>query len=246
MAKNVYLWPECIGSAFTYSPQNRVTAETEFFGGWSQETEVTPRVRLTGQAEILPGNHAAWEIFLDRIAGGTAFFAITNQNLRQRQGWDVFPAVNTSGAEFWGPASNLGATSTYAGESAGATWRSIFCQLVGAHIATDGSLAVDGLLANEVVKAGTPLRPAGQSYRYTVREDATANGSGAATLKIGKTLRADLADNTNIRLPGDFAAFRLLSYAPGACDADGVETVTIEAHEVYESEITGGYAWRVD
>lgn len=242
MAKNVYLFPECVGTAVTYTPQFRTYAEADFWGAPVNVTEITPRVGITIEGEIVPRNHAAWETFLDRVASRISLFAITNQTLRQRQGWDVFPAVNSSGTEYW---RESGRTTTFPGGTPTSPWRTVACAANGAASADATSIAVDGLLPNEVIPAGSPIRISGV-YRHIVRTAASANGAGAATLQLAHPLRSSVADGATIAIPGDLGVYQLESYQPGPGDADGYETFQMAAREVYASEYTGGFTWVVD
>lgn len=68
----------------------------------------------------------------------------------------------------------------------------------GAQAAGLRSVTTDGWSAGATLKAGDLLKFAGHSKVYVLTADATADGSGAATLALEPALMAALADNESI------------------------------------------------
>jgi hypothetical protein len=97
-------------------------------------------------------------------------------SLGQRYGFETFANQNT-------------ATHT-AGVAADATGA-----LVGAHVLGATSISVDAVTIAGTFKAGDTLVIAGNTQRYAITADATANGSGEVTLAITPGLAQAYADN---------------------------------------------------
>lgn len=220
-------FPNGLAREFAYTAPYRVRAETSIFGGAAQRVEVTPRASVRVSGLVHKNTDDVFWTFVDRLAGGVNLAGFTDRTTRLRLGWDAKPALNTSGQEFW---IATGATSTYAGESAGATWRTIEVQAAGAASEGDTSIAVDGLLSSETIPAGTPLRIG--VARYFTRSAVTAS-SGAATLPLAHPLKADVADNTDIKIPGDFGLFQLAEMSLGDADVSHVQSFEMAFSEVF-------------
>lgn len=232
----VYMWPADLGGSTLYTHPTRIRATRQWDGGPGQRVEQAQRSFVEFSGEVVRANAPDFDIMLDRLDGGLNLVGLWDMEQRAQNGWDIEPAVDASGDEFWRAD---GRTSTYAGESANAPtgpWRSIFAAAAGGNSLGSTSLAVDGLLANEVIPRGTWVR-AGE-YRYRTASAATANGSGAATLTLAKGLRATVANNDPIRIPGDFFVGSLIA-APevSAAGVFGVRTFTLRFSEVYEAEV---------
>lgn len=240
MAKNVFPIPSGIVQSIRFGPQHVVAIETEFFGAPTQITEVTPRVRATVEGIVHKNNHADFWAWIDQMRGGEALAAFPDIPTRVRQGWDAQAAINSSGVEYW---RENGRTASFPGGTPTSPWRTANCQANGATSAATQLLPVDGLLASETVKKGTPVRIGG-AYRYRTITEVTANGSGEATLRLERGLRSAVADNDTITIPGDLSVFRLLREPQiGASDQIGVGPFSLEFGEVYSSEFTGGFNW---
>lgn len=239
----VYIWPWRLGETTRFGgTQNRVRSEIGVNGAPVQRTEIQPRLRAEIAGQAPPSVHDDLMIFVDRLAGGVSLAGIWDLD-RKRFGWDGEPAFNTAtGAEFWHVS---GGTSGYADNAAdGVTWRSISAAAAGVAAADATSIAVDGLLPGEVIPKGCLARIG--DYRYVVRAAVTANSGGAATLALSVPLRAAVADNQAIRLPGDFGVFSMVQQEIGPTDADGLTNFRLSFIEVYSDEFSDGFTYVVD
>lgn len=239
MAETVYIMPGVARSA-RYGDQFRVHAEPGLDGGPMAETEALARVPITVSGTVHTGNYPDLRIFLNRMRGGLGVAGLIDYAMRQQYGWDRIPAVDSAGNELWRAS---GATAAYAGEAANpptGPWRSIFAQAAGAHAADATSLSLDQLLAGEVIPKGCALRIG--DWRYMSTAAATADAFGAATVPIDQGLRAALADNDPVRIPGDFVLARLWpgQELMGAIDLHRRGSFELEFVEVYAGEISGG------
>lgn len=240
---NVYIWPRYITGSLKYSDQSRVRREVAINGAPSLAVEIEPRVTIEVGGTIARDRRPDLDIFLDRMGGGTAYAGLWDMD-RVRFGWDGVPALRTSdGAEFWHV---TGRTSLYNDDAAdGTTWRSIFALANGAASAGATSLAVDGLLPGEVIPRGSFIRIG--DFRHTITASVTANGSGEATLSLARPLRANVADNAGVRIPGDFCVCQLFGPPDiDAKDSDGVGDFKLTFLEVYAGEVVGGFTYVVD
>lgn len=236
MAENVYIMPPGILTGAGYGDQFRIASERGADGALLGATEIAPRAPFTMSGRVIRSNFPAWRIFRDRLRGGLGLAGLIDFEMRKWLGADLVPAVNSSGAEFWRAD---GLTSLYAGEGAGGTYRSINASAVGAHTEGDTTIAVDGLFSTEALLAGTTVRIG--DWRYVLAEDVTASG-GAATLTLSQGIRADIADNAAIRVPGDFMLARMApgSLRLGEVNAAGLSDFSAEFREDYSDEIVGG------
>lgn len=246
MAKRVYPWPDCLGDSSTYDPGEQTAAERGVFdGAVLGETEVPPRARVTIAGEAVRSTVDRLAIFLSRLAGGQQLAGLWDLE-RLRFGWDNVPAFGAAGGEFWTAG---GRTAAYAGEPANpptGPWRSVEAAAAGAASAGATGIDVDGLLAGDEFPAGT-LAQIG-FYRYVLRSDVVADGTGAATLPLAHPLRGDVADNAVVRIPGDFGVFALdrEQSSAGPTDGRGVTPFSLSFIEIHESEVSGGVSYVID
>lgn len=233
----VYIWNYCLGGSTLYAPASRVTTTTRWDGAAGQKVEQQQRSSVTLSGEVVRDGAPDFDIMIDRLRGGINLVGLWDMELRAQFGWGAKLAINSAGAEFWRAD---GQTNAYAGEAANpptGPWRSVFAALAGAHSAGATSLAIDGLLANEVIPRGDMIRIG--DFRHRVLTTATANGSGAATVAISSPVRSALADDTPVRIPGDFFVGSMASRPTlGQADIDGVRTFEIAFNEAYEDEHT--------
>lgn len=232
----VYLWPACLGGETLYSDPNRFRMTRRWDGAPGQKVEQAQRSRVTLAGEVVRALAPDFDIMMDRLRGGEHFVGLWDMEWRKQNGWDGHAALNASGAEFWRAD---GIVENYAGESANpptGPWRSVYAAANGAASYGATSLAIDGLLDSEVIPKGAMIRIA--DYRYRTLTAATANASGEATLSLASPLRAVVADNDSVRVPGDLFVGHLLSPVDvSPADVDGLRTFTAQFIEVYESEL---------
>lgn len=232
----VYVWPADQGAETIYADPNRLRITERWGGAPGQITEQSQRARVEISGPVNRTNAAEFDIAMDRLRGGQFLLAVWDMEMRKQFGWDVKPALNTSGGELWRADGN---TSIYNGESANpptGPWRSVFALAAGGASAGATSLSIDGLIASEVIPRGVMIRVG--DYRYRVTASVTANGSGEATLALSTPLRGPVANNTQVRVPGDLFVGRLASRVElGATDADGLRAFKIVLSEVYEDEL---------
>lgn len=240
MAENVYILPAGTLTGAAYGDQFRVASERAADGALIGANEIAERAPFTVSGAIIVETYADFHIFRDRMRGGMGVAGIINPQMRKTFGWDLIPAFDSAGNEYWRA---NGSTSGYAGEAANpptGPYRSINASTVGAHSADDTTIAVDGLLGSEVLPAGCLVRIG--DWRYILASTVTANASGEATLTLARGIREALADNDPIRVPGDFMLARMTpgSLRIGEVDANGVAEFSAEFREDYDSEISGG------
>ena len=231
----VYVWPAGIGGAMLYGDPTRIRATVRWDGAPAQKVEQQQRSTIEVSGDIVRDNADDFDIMLDRLSGGQNLVGLWDMDWRLQAGWDSDPALNSSGAEFWRA---NGHTSLYAGESANppsGPWRSIFAAANGAAAAGAASIAIDGLLANEVIPKGGMIRIG--DHRHRVLTAATANASGEVTLSLARTLRGAVANNAQVRIPGDFVVGSLVGREISPSDTDGLRNFRLVFVEVYESEL---------
>lgn len=85
----------------------------------------------------------------------------------------------------------------------------------GSHAARARSIAMDGFTAGATVKAGDwfQVGSGASTHLHKIVQDATANGSGVATLEIWPSLRATLADNASLTTASPKGLWRLAGNA---------------------------------
>lgn len=242
MASPVYVWPYCLGASTDFGAPIRITRERRLGGGPAQDVEIMPRAPIRLQGAATRAVRPDLDLILERLLAGG--LALVWDMERRRFGWDGRAAFSASGAEFWRADGQVGA---YAGEAANpptGPWRSVDAQAAGAASAGARTIAVDGLLGGETIPKGCPVRIG--DYRYTMLAAATADGAGAATLSIGTALRAAVADNATVTIPGDTAVCRLIEYTVAPTSVDGVTEFDFALREVYSTEVSGGFSYIVD
>ena len=86
-------------------------------------------------------------------------------------------------------------------------------KVFGAHAAGVRSIAMDGYTAAATAKAGDWFQhgTGSDTHLYKLTKDATADGSGLATLEIWPPLRAALADNDTFDITSPVGQWRLAS-----------------------------------
>lgn len=233
----VYLWDKNLGGSTLYTDPNMIRVTQQFDGARGQITEMDQRSRVEISGQIVRPNAPDFDIAMDRLRGGIHLLGVWDMEMRKQFKWNLGPAFNSSGAEFWHV---TGQTETYNNNSANpptGPWRSIFALAAGAAPSGATSLPIDGLISGEVIPRGTMIRVGDYRYRTTTR--VTANGSGEATLTLASALRANVSNNAQVRVPGDF----FVGYvAPGgievgASDVDGVRSFKLVIVEAYEDEL---------
>jgi len=248
----VYVWPVDVGGETDYSHPTRLRTTRGWTGAPGQQVEHIQRSTATLSGEVVRGLAPTFDIMLDRLDGGRNLIAIWDYELRAQNGWDLAPAINSSGAEFWRA---NGETAAYAGEAANpptGPWRSVFALANGAGAVGDTTLAVDGLIDSETIPKGSWIRAG--DYRYRTLAAVTANGSGEATISLAKPLLATVANDSNVRIPGDLFVGYLTASEFGAANVWGVRNFSLTLQEVYEAEIQAlstaspavGFEWTVD
>lgn len=235
----VYIWPHNIGGSTLYLPATRLRSTVQWDGGPGQKIERPQRSIVEISGEIVRANAPDFDIMLDRLRGGLHFVGIWDFEQRKQNRWDLKPALNTNGSEFWRAD---GLTSLYAGESANpptGPWRSIFGNLPSGGSINNATLTIGGLLANEVIPKGAVVRAG--DFRYRTLTAATANGSGVATVTLSTRLRETFTAGSPVRVPGDFFVGQLIGQPDiSQADVNGVRTFTVRLSEVYSDEVFDG------
>jgi hypothetical protein len=164
-------------------------------------------------------------VFRARSAVGTTAspFSFSQQNFaHDGQMWEaeisIPPMIRENAATFVAFLTKLnGREGTFTfGDPLGKTPRGTWAGsplLVGTHVARSRTLAVDGFTAGATVKEGDWLQfGTGTTTRlHQIMQDATANGSGQATLEIWPGLREALSDNTALVSSNTKGIWRLTS-----------------------------------
>ena len=241
MSRSVYIWPADIGGSTLYGDPNRVRTTEQWDGAPGQATAHVQRSLATISGEIVRRNAPDFDIMLDRLRGGINLVGLWDFEFRLQNGWDLEPALDSSGNEFWRA---NGRTSLYNGESDNAPtgpWRTVDATCNGGASAAATSLPVTGLLASEVIPRGAWIRIG--DFRHRVLTAVTANSSGNATLTLASPLRAAVADTATVTIPGDLFVGYLVSMDVSPADVDGVRTFDATFREVYSDEVTGGFTW---
>lgn len=232
----VYIWDDCLAGSTLYTPPTRVRTTAQWDGAPGQKVEHSQRSIVEFSGEVVRALAPRFDIMLDRLRGGLHMVGLWDYELRAQNGWDLKPAINSSGAEFWRKDGN---TSIYNGESDNAPtgpWRTVLATCNGGASAGSTSLPVTGLLDTEIIPKGHMVRVG--DYRHRVLTAVTANSSGVATLTLASPLRAAVSNGATVRIPGDFFVGSLIGQPDiGAADIDGLRTFTMRFAEVYEDEL---------
>lgn len=242
----VYIWPASVPvTKLHYGDANRIRTTTDWLGGQGQITDHQQRAPLIVEGTVWEEVAPDFDILEDRLRGGQHLFGLIDIGMRGQFGWDMEPAIDSSGNEFWRAD---GKTALYNGEAANppsGTWRSINALANGGAAADATSLAVDGLLDSEAIPKGVMIRIG--DFRYRVLAEATANASGEATLTLASPLRATVADNEDVRIPGDFfVGFLRQRPEISPLDHRRLRTYRMRFNEAYASEYSGGFTYTVD
>lgn len=234
---NVYVWPAGLINSALYTPPTRVRKTMQWDGAPGQKVEHVQRSVVEVSGRCLRTLAADLDIIVDQVRGGINLVAVWDNVFRLANGWDLDPALNSSGVEYWRAD---GRTSLYAGESAGATWRTV--SVTGTGSAGSTSLSVSGLLAGEVVPRGAWVRAG--DYRHRTAAAATADGTGNATLTLASELRATVSGSVSI--PGDLFVGTLVGdFEISPSDASGNRPFRALFSEVYADEVDGGsFTWK--
>ena len=219
---NVYLWPSGLVTAARYSPPTRTRTTQHWDGAPGQRTEHVQRSTVELRGVALWDTAADLDIIVDRLRGGVNLCAVWEMGWRKRNGWPAEPTLDASGNE------------TFDGRSV---------DLTGTGSADSTSLSVTGLNASEVVPKGAMVRIG--DYRHRTLSDATADGTGAATLMLASPLRAAVANADTVTIPGDLFVGTLVGgFEISASDINGSRPFRAVFSEVYADEVTGGFTWQ--